>query len=656
MPRMATGYWKARNTPSRARSSGVMPRRSFPWYNAVPAVTVYAGWPASTCASVLFPEPLGPMIACTSPSFTARSTPRRISRPSTLAWRFLISSNTLSVIRSPLSDAAFEADPQQALSLNREFHRQLLEDFLAEAVDDHRHRVFGRQAPLLRIEDLVLADLRRGRLVLHDRGAVAHVDIGERVRAAPVPDEHRVALRVVPRALGALEDLHQAAVGVLATARRDTLRHDRRAGALPDVDHLGARVRLLAVVGHGHRVELTDRVVPLEYAARVFPRDRGARFHLGPGDLGVPTEALPPLRHEVVDPSAALLIARIPVLDGRVFDRRVVERHELHHGRVQLVLVPDRRGAPLEIAHLAPLVRDDQRALELARRRRVDPEVRRQLERAAHALGDVGERTVREDRGVQRREEIVVVGHDRAQILADQVRVLANRFGDRAKDDPLLGELLTKRGGHGDRVEHRVHRDAGETLLLRDRNAKPLERLEQLGIDLLEALELRLRLGRRVVADRLIVDRPVPHVRPVGLGHVQPVAVGVEPPLEHPLRLALLRRDETDDVLAQAGRHDVGFDVGDEPVRVRLQNLGFDAAAHAHSCDGRGLGPKVIAYSQALQPLAMWVRRSTAAPRTSRRNRSSAAHTSGKRSATARIAQLCSANRNWPAASCQSAI
>src|SRR5579875_3244583 len=41
--------------------------------------------------SVLLPEPLGPITACTSPLFKARETPFRISRPSTLTCRFRIS-------------------------------------------------------------------------------------------------------------------------------------------------------------------------------------------------------------------------------------------------------------------------------------------------------------------------------------------------------------------------------------------------------------------------------------------------------------------------------------------------------------------------------------------------------------------------------------
>src|SRR6266571_4161315 len=130
---------------------------------------VYAGLPASTWASVLFPEPFGPMMACTSPARTVRSTPRRISRPSTEAWRFFISSMACLRPRSPrglrpglvhrLPNTAFQTDAEQPLRLHGELHGQLLEDFPAEAVHDHADGVLGRQAALLAVEDLVLTDL-----------------------------------------------------------------------------------------------------------------------------------------------------------------------------------------------------------------------------------------------------------------------------------------------------------------------------------------------------------------------------------------------------------------------------------------------------------------------------------------------------------------
>src|SRR6267142_2842833 len=111
------------------------------------------------------------MIACTSPSRIVRSTPLRISLPATATRSPLTSSNTLF-----LANTSLQTDSEQPSRFDCELHRQLFEDFLAEPIHDHRHRVFSRHAALAQVEDLILADLRRGSLVLHDRGAVAHVD------------------------------------------------------------------------------------------------------------------------------------------------------------------------------------------------------------------------------------------------------------------------------------------------------------------------------------------------------------------------------------------------------------------------------------------------------------------------------------------------
>src|SRR2546421_3191969 len=86
-PGMAIGYWKARKRPRRARSSVPSGSRSVPSKLAPPAVTVYRGWPIRVYARVLFPDPLGPISAWTSPVGTRRSTPRRMGVPSTLAAR-----------------------------------------------------------------------------------------------------------------------------------------------------------------------------------------------------------------------------------------------------------------------------------------------------------------------------------------------------------------------------------------------------------------------------------------------------------------------------------------------------------------------------------------------------------------------------------------
>src|SRR5512145_2078746 len=114
------------------------------------------------------------MMACTSPSRIVRSTPLRISLPATATRKPLTSSNTV-----PLANAPLQTDAQEAGRFDRELHRQFLEDLFAESVDDHRHGVFGGQTTLPQIEDLILTDLGRRRFVLHDRGAVAHVDVRE---------------------------------------------------------------------------------------------------------------------------------------------------------------------------------------------------------------------------------------------------------------------------------------------------------------------------------------------------------------------------------------------------------------------------------------------------------------------------------------------
>ncbi len=241
---------------------------------------------------------------------------------------------------------------------------------------------------------------------------------------------------------------------------------------------------------------------------------------------------------------------------------------------MQLVLVPHRRRAAFHVADVAPLVRHDQRPLELARLRRVDPEVRGQLHRTAHALRHVDERAVGEHRRVERREEVVGVRHHRAQVLLHQVRVLLHRLRERAEDDAVLLQLLLERRRHRDAVEDGIHRHTRQPLLLLQRDPQLLVGGQQLRIDLVQALGTLLRC--RVVADRLVVDGTVAvrQERPLRLAafvvKLLPVAVSLQPPLEHPFRLALLFRDEPDDVLVQTRRSELLLDVRREAVLVLL--------------------------------------------------------------------------------------
>src|SRR5579872_3909245 len=150
------------------------------------------------------------MMACTSPGLMVRSMPFRISRSPTLACRFLISSNAISL----LSNASFETDAQKLLGFHREFHGQFAEYFLAETVHNHRHRIFGGDAALPAVENLVFADFGSGCLVLHLRRRVLHFQIWEGVSAALVAEQERIALRVVARAGSRFQNLHAAAISV----------------------------------------------------------------------------------------------------------------------------------------------------------------------------------------------------------------------------------------------------------------------------------------------------------------------------------------------------------------------------------------------------------------------------------------------------------
>src|SRR5207247_1410424 len=86
------GYWKARNSPFLALTSGASLMMLSLSKRMSPLVTMNLGCPITVEASVLFPEPFGPIMACISPCLTWKSTPLRISLPSIVAWRSLMSS------------------------------------------------------------------------------------------------------------------------------------------------------------------------------------------------------------------------------------------------------------------------------------------------------------------------------------------------------------------------------------------------------------------------------------------------------------------------------------------------------------------------------------------------------------------------------------
>ena len=105
------------------------------------------------------------------------------------------------------------------------------------------------------------------------------------MRAAFIAQEQRIALRIIPRVGRAFAGLHQAAIGVLAVAGGDAFRDDRALGVLADMDHLGAGVGLLLIVGQGHRIKLADRIIAHAKCNSDTSSDRRAGLDLGPGNF-----------------------------------------------------------------------------------------------------------------------------------------------------------------------------------------------------------------------------------------------------------------------------------------------------------------------------------------------------------------------------------
>ncbi len=236
---------------------------------------------------------------------------------------------------------------------------------------------------------------------------------------------------------------------------------------------------------------------------------------------------------------------------------------------MQLVGVEFRRGTALQVGHVGALLRDNQRALELTRLLGVDAEIRRQIHRAPHALGDVTKRAVGEHRRIEGGVEIVAGRHHGPEIHLHKLRMVFDRLGKRTEDDADFGQFPLVRSGDRHAVKNDIHGDPGKCLALVHRHAQLLKSAQQLRIHFVHGREL-LWLRRGEIADVLEVDLRVRDVRPGGFPHRQPVAVRLQPELEQPFRFAFLRRNQAYDVLAQSLRHDIRLDVGNEPVLVGL--------------------------------------------------------------------------------------
>src|SRR5271169_238644 len=193
-------------------------------------------------------------MAWTSPALTARLRPLRISLPSSNTINLPFRPRPAPALPVPAlranapslnsADAALQADRDQLLCLDREFHRQLLQYVLDEAVDDKRGCFLSRQSALPAVEQHFLGNLRgRGLVFEHGRG-ILRFDIGHGVRAAFVADEKRIAIGEVPGPGGAAMGGDKPAIGIVGMARGDALGNDAARRVLAEMQHLGAGIDL----------------------------------------------------------------------------------------------------------------------------------------------------------------------------------------------------------------------------------------------------------------------------------------------------------------------------------------------------------------------------------------------------------------------------
>ncbi len=265
---------------------------------------------------------------------------------------------------------------------------------------------------------------------------------------------------------------------------------------------------------------------------------------------------------------------------------------------MQLVLVPHRCGAAFEIAHVAALFGDYQRALELAGIFGIDAEIGAEFHRAAHAFRHIDEGAIGKDRAVERREEIVMLRHDLAQPFLHQFGIFLDGFADRQEDDASLLQLFAKGGGDRHAVEYCIDRDlaraldTGKHFLLCHRYAELVVNRLDVRIELVERGELFLLFRCRVVIGVLVIDGRIAELGPVRLFHFLPQTKRFQPPVEHPFRLALLGADEPDGVFTKALFGEFGVDFSRPAVFVfgglfgsflRFAILNVDIFAHAIS-------------------------------------------------------------------------
>mgnify|MGYP006991679102 CR=1 FL=1 len=90
-----------------------------------------------------------------------------------------------------------EGDAEEFLRLDSKLHGEFVQDLLGVTIDDQIDCIFGRNATLQAVEELILGYFRRSRFVLDDGIIVVHIDVGVSMCAASVAEQQAIARGVV---------------------------------------------------------------------------------------------------------------------------------------------------------------------------------------------------------------------------------------------------------------------------------------------------------------------------------------------------------------------------------------------------------------------------------------------------------------------------
>src|SRR5215510_4631950 len=156
--------------------------------------------------------------------------------------------------------------------------------------------------------------------------------------------------------------------------------------------------------------------------------------------------------------------------------------------------------------------------------------------------------------------------------------MLLHRLRERTEDYTKFCQLFLEGCCDRDAVEYRIHRNSRQHLLFCKWNTELLVGTEDFRIELIQALQPRLLLRGGIVDDILVIDRSVFDVGPLWFRlrffERLPVAIRLQSPIQHELGLALLCRNDADDLFVEALRNPLIFDVGDKaPLVIALGKI-----------------------------------------------------------------------------------